>query len=200
MEEELKHQYQQDARLRPFVDLLAAYEDPDVDYSSPAVDAIIEEMCKLNEGFEENPVPTQPFPTIVPFEPMLGVDKLVESVVQEVGDVIVDAVDGIAKDIEKFVGELDAESDEQIKKRPFLGTADVEQLVDGRDLEIVFKNWGKTVNFRASHTLVVHSVQGICKVVKWAASVGRRVRVAGFRHSWRYVASYSLICNSPDLT
>ncbi|KAH6903835.1 hypothetical protein BKA70DRAFT_1110157 [Coprinopsis sp. MPI-PUGE-AT-0042] len=61
-----------------------------------------------------------------------------------------------------------------------MGHAHIEQVV-GED---EFKNWGKTVNFRASYTLVVRSIAGVCEVVKWAAKEGKKVRVAGFRHSW----------------
>jgi hypothetical protein len=55
-----------------------------------------------------------------------------------------------------------------------------------------FFNWGSTVHFEASHTLVVSSVRGVQEVVKWARTKGRRVRVAGFRHSWRCAPSQCL--------
>lgn len=74
------------------------------------------------------------------------------------------------------------------KTQPFAETAgdpDIERVI-GED---AFQNWGKNVSFRASYTLVVRSIAGVCKVVKWAAAKGKKVRVAGFRHSWRCVTS-----------
>ncbi|KDQ54683.1 hypothetical protein JAAARDRAFT_60628 [Jaapia argillacea MUCL 33604] len=47
-----------------------------------------------------------------------------------------------------------------------------------------FRNWGLTVEFKPSQTLIVRSVEGVCKVVKWAEDNGKKVRVAGFRHTW----------------
>lgn len=50
-----------------------------------------------------------------------------------------------------------------------------------------FSNWGKNVTFEPSYTLVVRSIAGLQRVVKWAAANAKKVRVSGFRHSWRYV-------------
>jgi hypothetical protein len=47
-----------------------------------------------------------------------------------------------------------------------------------------FSNWGQTYQFAPSKTLVIETRDGVCKVVQWAAAQGKRVRVAGFRHSW----------------
>jgi hypothetical protein len=47
-----------------------------------------------------------------------------------------------------------------------------------------FFNWGQTYSFIPGRTLVIRTKEGVCKVVKWAADIGRRVRVAGFRHTW----------------
>ena len=63
---------------------------------------------------------------------------------------------------------------------------DAVQLVETDD---GFSNWGKNINFRPSHTLIVRSISGLQRVVKLAAQEGRKVRVAGFRHSWRCVQS-----------
>lgn len=84
------------------------------------------------------------------------------------------------------------------KTTPFQDDPEIEHVV-GADQ---FHNWGKTVSFRASCTLVVRSIRGVCKVVKWAASEGRRVRAAGFRHSWTYAhvpASALFQLNIPPL-
>jgi len=48
-----------------------------------------------------------------------------------------------------------------------------------------FFNWGHTVDNMPAHTLVVATEKGVCEVVKWAAKTGKKVRVAGFRHTWR---------------
>ncbi|KZT00933.1 uncharacterized protein LAESUDRAFT_739389 [Laetiporus sulphureus 93-53] len=47
-----------------------------------------------------------------------------------------------------------------------------------------FLNWGRTVQYTPSHTLVVRTIRGVCEVVKWAANKGKRVRVSAFRHTW----------------
>jgi hypothetical protein len=47
-----------------------------------------------------------------------------------------------------------------------------------------FFNWGQTYSFVPGKTLVIRTKEGVCRVVKWAADNGRKVRVAGFRHSW----------------
>lgn len=50
------------------------------------------------------------------------------------------------------------------------------------DLE--FQNWGRTVKNVPSVTAFPRSKIGICNLVKWAAKNDKRVRVAGYRHTW----------------
>lgn len=50
-----------------------------------------------------------------------------------------------------------------------------------------FSNWGQTVSYDPSYTLVIRSIRGVREVVKWAAKKGKRVRAAGFRHTWGQV-------------
>ncbi|EIN04699.1 hypothetical protein PUNSTDRAFT_146346 [Punctularia strigosozonata HHB-11173 SS5] len=47
-----------------------------------------------------------------------------------------------------------------------------------------FANWGHTIYYEPEATFVVRTIEGVCELVKWAAREGKKVRVAGFRHSW----------------
>lgn len=59
---------------------------------------------------------------------------------------------------------------------------------DGRRIKIYrqrkFRNWGETVENRPELTCVPRTKVGVCKIVKWAASHGKTVRAAGYRHTW----------------
>ncbi|CAE6497565.1 unnamed protein product [Rhizoctonia solani] len=48
----------------------------------------------------------------------------------------------------------------------------------------VFENWGKTVKNAPSDTFVARTETGLCNLVKWAERLGKKVRVAGYRHTW----------------
>lgn len=50
--------------------------------------------------------------------------------------------------------------------------------------DVGFRNWGETVRNTPATTWVIRTREGVRNVVKWAAGKGKRVRVAGFRHSW----------------
>lgn len=56
----------------------------------------------------------------------------------------------------------------------------------------LFENWGLTVEYEISAMFEPHSVEGVRNVVKWAKKKGKKVRCAGFRHTWRWRLSYSL--------
>lgn len=72
--------------------------------------------------------------------------------------------------------------------RPFFeDEAAGETTVELVDTENQFSNWGKVVSYLPSHTLIVRSVAGLQRVIRWSAQEGKKVRVSGFRHSWRYV-------------
>lgn len=73
---------------------------------------------------------------------------------------------------------------EQIEVEEINGESAVE-LIELNDSPPYFNNWGATVGFTPDYTLVVRTIQGACEVVKWAAKEGKRVRVTGFRHTWR---------------
>lgn len=59
---------------------------------------------------------------------------------------------------------------------------------DGRPMACMhnasFTNWGQTVTNVPSLTVVPRTKVGVMNVVKWAAANGRRVRAAGYRHTW----------------
>jgi hypothetical protein len=48
-----------------------------------------------------------------------------------------------------------------------------------------FKNWVALVEYEPAYILVTRSLSGVRAVIKWARSVGKGVRGAGFRHTWR---------------
>lgn len=52
-----------------------------------------------------------------------------------------------------------------------------------------FENWGRTVQNMPALTCFPHSKIGVCNIVKWAISQGKRVRAAGYRHSWSDIFS-----------
>jgi hypothetical protein len=59
---------------------------------------------------------------------------------------------------------------------------------DGKPMERIqpgttFENWGRTVENTPSDTFVARTEVGLCNLVKWAASVKKKVRVAGYRHT-----------------
>lgn len=47
-----------------------------------------------------------------------------------------------------------------------------------------FENWAQTVANDPAVTFVPRTKEGVCNLVKWAKSQGKRVRVAGYRHTW----------------
>ena len=155
------HEFENDARLKPLVDIVNAVEAPDVDYASPQVQRIIHDIHKLDKDVAVPP-PGHPSFKTVPFDlapeaedPKIGRDTIFKT-----------------------------------KTKPFQDDPDIEEVIGADE----FRNWGKNISFRASYTLVVHTIEGVCKVVKWAAFEGRRVRVTGFRHSWRYMATSLIPC------
>lgn len=52
-----------------------------------------------------------------------------------------------------------------------------------------FQNWGRTVRNVPALTLLPRTRAGVCNLVRWARDHGKRVRVAGYRHSWADVFS-----------
>ncbi|KAK8034257.1 hypothetical protein PG993_009252 [Apiospora rasikravindrae] len=52
-----------------------------------------------------------------------------------------------------------------------------------------FHNWGQTVTNTPQYTFVPSTVLGVQNLVRWAASNNRRVRCAGYRHSWSPIFS-----------
>lgn len=68
--------------------------------------------------------------------------------------------------------------------RPFPGIAEADgSPVDCIERE-VFRNWGYTVENTPGYTFVPRTLIGICNIVRWATSSGKRVRAAGYRHTW----------------
>ncbi|PVF94943.1 hypothetical protein CPB86DRAFT_712145 [Serendipita vermifera] len=71
----------------------------------------------------------------------------------------------------------------EIETLPLFGEPAVLEILENHASPKFF-NWGQTYSFTPGKTLVIRTKQGVCRVVKWAAEQGRRVRVAGFRHTW----------------
>ncbi|CAE6465741.1 unnamed protein product [Rhizoctonia solani] len=60
---------------------------------------------------------------------------------------------------------------------------------DGKPMDHVkpgtkFQNWGRTVENTPAFTFVARTEVGLCNLVKWAAGAKKKVRVAGYRHTW----------------
>lgn len=161
--------FSEDSRLEPLLRLLDAVESPHVDYYSDEVQDIIHRLRKLHDDHGVS-LPRKQY-KVVPFTPKAD-----------------DFFDRLGDKVEEVLGHP--------SKSFFVdGDMSVQEVIGEED----FDNWGRTVGFRASHTLIVRTIEGVCKVVKWAASEGRKVRVAGFRHSWTYV-SFITPCVCPPLT
>src|SRR5262249_24857187 len=48
----------------------------------------------------------------------------------------------------------------------------------------VFRNWGRTVENTPALTFLPRTKKGVANLVKWASAHGKKVRVAGYRHTW----------------
>lgn len=57
---------------------------------------------------------------------------------------------------------------------------EVQQVVDGKS----FKNWVALVDYKPAYILIVRSMRGIQAVIRWAGLINKKVRVAGYRHTW----------------
>jgi hypothetical protein len=59
---------------------------------------------------------------------------------------------------------------------------------DGSPMKCVpgaqFQNWGRTVENTPANTYIPRTITGVCNLVQWAAAHGKRVRAAGYRHTW----------------
>lgn len=59
---------------------------------------------------------------------------------------------------------------------------------DGKPMKWIpkleFQNWGLTVTNTPSDTFVARTEVGLCNLVQWASQKKKRVRVAGYRHTW----------------
>lgn len=53
----------------------------------------------------------------------------------------------------------------------------------------VFRNWGRTVQNDPAWTFIPRTRAGVCNLVKWAETQGKRVRASGYRHSWSDIFS-----------
>lgn len=194
LKQDLLLHFQQDERFAPLIALLAAADDPTLDYTSPEVQEIVSgiESLSADLGYE---APARKHVSVQPFSEALELEDetLFADGVQEVADSEVAGV--VAADWEEDTdGELHVVSNALFASktvvRPFKFSEIGPDVQPDNAVELVettaqFKNWGETVRFSPSHNLVVRTVDGLRRVVKWAAKVGKRVRVAGFRHSWR---------------
>ena len=55
--------------------------------------------------------------------------------------------------------------------------------------EARFRNWGRTVLNTPAVTFVPRTKHGVREIVRWASANNKRVRAAGYRHSWSDVFS-----------
>jgi hypothetical protein len=50
--------------------------------------------------------------------------------------------------------------------------------------QLVFQNWGRTVKNTPAITFIPKTKEGVCNIVRWAKANDKRVRAAGYRHTW----------------
>ncbi|CAE7197879.1 unnamed protein product [Rhizoctonia solani] len=74
----------------------------------------------------------------------------------------------LARNLEPFLDILEADGQPMDRVKP--GTK--------------FQNWGRTVENTPAYTFVARTEIGLCNLVKWAAGARKKVRVAGYRHTW----------------
>ena len=154
--------------------LIEALEVPGIEYFSPEVVSVIDEIRHWSDDVKSE-------------RPEHGAWKTVPFILEQEAAGFVYKVDKVVEKIEEKV-QGDVHIISKVETKLLHHNAEIERVV-GED---EFKNWGETVRFKAGYTLVVRTIEGVCKVVRWAASEGRRVRVAGFRHSWRCVIHIEL--------
>lgn len=65
-----------------------------------------------------------------------------------------------------------------------------------------FHNWGLTVSNVPAYTFVPTTVKGLENLITWAKTQGKRVRAAGYRHTWTnmYSESGEIFVSMLDLT
>ena len=76
--------------------------------------------------------------------------------------------------------------------RQFVADHPVLRESDGSPLRYVdseFQNWGRTVRNTPAVTFLPRTKHGVAEIVRWASANGKRVRAAGYRHSWSDVFS-----------
>ncbi|MDX1911430.1 MAG: hypothetical protein SFV22_08100, partial [Saprospiraceae bacterium] len=74
-----------------------------------------------------------------------------------------------------------------IGKKSRLKRHDIVKEKDGAGMlyhNLVFENWGRTVKNTPDITFVPKTKAGLCNLVKWATAQQKRVRAAGYRHTW----------------
>ena len=50
--------------------------------------------------------------------------------------------------------------------------------------EVTFHNWGGTVQNKPFKTFYPKTIIGLQNIVTWAKTLGKRVRVSAYRHTW----------------
>jgi len=115
------------------------------------------------------------------FGPLLALLTAVKKPLENFDDEIMTAIRQIEQDV----------SEDVPKKLPPDPTFETSREVfesDGKGALVTrgwqFKNWGKTVQNTPSTTWQIRTRVGVQNLVKWAAKKNKRVRVAGFRHTW----------------
>lgn len=117
------------------------------------------------------------------FSPLLALLEAVKEPAKDFSDDIMHAMRQIEEDNRRGV----QPPDWKIADPVFQTSKDVLESDNKGALfatELKFNNWGKTVHNTPSTTWQIRTRTGVQNVVKWAAAQNKRVRVAGFRHSW----------------
>jgi hypothetical protein len=92
-----------------------------------------------------------------------------------------DADAGPSNDIKQYTTRSFSELGIGQETRSPLSGWEVEEILGAE----TFKNWTATVEYAPGCTLLVRSLEGVRRVVQWAGKNDLRLRVSGFRHTWR---------------
>ena len=120
-------------------------------------------------------------PRLRPLLALLSVGQPDTQTISSNGSHVSDAHAAPSSSIKQYTTRYFSELDIGEETRLPLSGWEVEEILGAE----TFKNWTATVEYIPGFTLLVRSLEGVRRVVQWAAKKNLRIRVAGFRHTWR---------------
>ena len=120
-------------------------------------------------------------PRLRPLLALLSVGQPDTQPVSSTGSYAIDADVAPSNSTKQYTTRHFSELEVGEETRPPLSGWEVEEILGAE----TFKNWTATVEYKPGYTLLVRSLEGIRRVVQWAGKKDLRLRVSGFRHTWR---------------